>query len=71
MGSYYYINDPKSEFGYIPIPEDEYVEAIFRIAKRKGVKISDKMILEELTKNLTSSKKNFTIKTLKSPALVC
>lgn len=71
MGSYYYVTDIKSELGYTPISEEDYVGAIIRIAKRKGIKISDKMILEEITKKiLTRGKKNAIINTLKSPALV-
>lgn len=50
MGSYYYIEDSDSETGYTPIPEDNYIEAILKIAKRNGVKIAPKMILEEVAK---------------------
>lgn len=35
MGSYYYLMDKNSELGYTPVPEDEYIEAILRIAKEK------------------------------------
>lgn len=48
MGSYYYIEDKSSENGFTPVPEDEYIQAIFRIAKKKGVRITDGMILGEL-----------------------
>jgi len=48
MGSYYYVKDPNSEFGYTPIPEEEYIVAILRIVGKRGVKITDGMILEEL-----------------------
>lgn len=80
MGSYYYVKDKDSEFGYTPIPEDEYVQTLFRVAKRQGLNITDAMILEEVEKmnkkskknqsNLTRSKKNSSIVILKSPALV-
>lgn len=48
MGSYYYLEDPDSEFGTTPVPEDEYLAAVLRIAKKKGIEITDEMILEEL-----------------------
>lgn len=50
MGSYYYIKDETSEFGYTPIPEGEYAVAILRIARKKGTTITDKQILKELEK---------------------
>ncbi|MBI3103325.1 hypothetical protein HYZ05_00115 [Candidatus Daviesbacteria bacterium] len=50
MSSYYYVQDPNSETGFTPIPEDEYIQAVFRVAKNKGVNISGKMIIEELNK---------------------
>ncbi len=48
MSSYYYVQDQESDTGFTPIPEDEYIQAIFRVAKNKGVNISEKMIIEEL-----------------------
>lgn len=48
MSSYYYFDDPNSEFGSIPVPEEDYFAAILRIARRKGIKITDKLILKEL-----------------------
>ncbi len=53
MGSYYYVKDKNSDFGYAPVPEEEYTQAIIHIAKKKGVKITDKMILKEV-ENLDS-----------------
>lgn len=50
MSSYYYLDDPKSELGSIPVPEEVYIAAILQIASRKGIKISDKIILKELEK---------------------
>ena len=49
MGTYWYVNDSKSDGGVLPVFEDDYVSAIFRIAKKKGIRITDKMILEEVT----------------------
>lgn len=50
MGSYYYIGDPESEFGYTPIPEEDYAVVILRIARKCGVKITNKIILKEVEK---------------------
>lgn len=48
MGTYYYVDDPESDCGHLPIYEDDYIAAIFSIAKRSGMKITDKMILAEV-----------------------
>ena len=48
MGTYYYIKDKNSELGFMPVPEDEYVQAVFYIANKHGIKITDEMILKEL-----------------------
>ena len=48
MSSYYYVEDKESEFGFTPIPEDDYMQAVFRIAKKHNLKVTDKMILKEL-----------------------
>lgn len=79
MGSYYYIEDKNSDFGYTPVPEDECLTTIFRVAKIKCIEITDAMILQEIEKtnkekgqlrNLTRRKRNARISVLKSPALV-
>lgn len=60
MGSYYYLDDPNSESGYFPLPEEEYLKAYKDIVKRHGINITDKMILEEYlgkTKGSNSNKK--------------
>lgn len=69
MGSYYYVKDKNSDFGYTPVPEEEYVEAVFCIAKKYGLKITDEMVLGQI-RNLTRRKINARISVLKSPALV-
>lgn len=51
MGTYWYIKDPDSDEGITPVFEDDYVTAIFRIAKENGVKITDEMILKELKRS--------------------
>lgn len=38
MGSYYNVKDKNSDFGYTPIPEEKYIGAIFRIAKKERFK---------------------------------
>ncbi|OGE64430.1 hypothetical protein A3I48_00470 [Candidatus Daviesbacteria bacterium RIFCSPLOWO2_02_FULL_36_7] len=48
MSDYYYIDDKESDFGYIPVLGDDFVAAILSIAKRRGVKITDEMILNEI-----------------------
>lgn len=58
MGSYY-VNDPESEFGLKPVPEDEYAQAIFCIANKRGLRITDELILKELgrsSENLDNNK---------------
>ena len=84
MGSHYYVNDPNSELGYTPVPEDEYMQTVFGIANKHGIKITDEMILAELEKQSTKSRKKISSKAsltkalkidniilLKSPALAC
>lgn len=58
MSSYYYVQDPDSEYGLTPIPEDEYIQAVFRVAKTKGVNITDKMIIEELNQKNQKKEKS-------------
>lgn len=48
MSSHCYIQDPNSEFGSVPVAEEDYITAILRIARRKGIKITDQLILREL-----------------------
>lgn len=50
MTTYYYLDDADSEFGYTPVPEEEYVMAIFKITEKQGIKITDEMILSEIKK---------------------
>lgn len=58
MSSYYYLEDPESEFGSIPVPEEDYIAAILRIARKKRLKITDQMILKELEEMRKEEKKN-------------
>lgn len=48
MGTYYYIKDEKSEDGFQPVYEDDYIQALYSISKKRGLEINDEMILEEL-----------------------
>lgn len=57
MGTYYYFDDPDSESGSSPVYEDDLFHALFSIVGKKGLKISDKMILDEVYKKKPKSKK--------------
>lgn len=48
MTDYYFYDDPDSDSGYQPVPMDDVVAAMQRIAKREGVVFSDDEILREL-----------------------
>lgn len=48
MSDYYYFHNKNEEWGFTPVPGDEYILALKRIAKKHGLKITDKMILEEV-----------------------
>lgn len=63
MGTYYYLKDKQSKEGFLPVYEDDYIQALYSIVKKHGLKISDKMILEELKgkKKLRGSKNRCTI----------
>jgi len=50
MGTYWYVKDPESDSGLSPVFEDDFVHALFSIAKKHGLKITDKMILDEVYK---------------------
>ena len=57
MGTYYYVDDPESEGGHLPVYEDDYIVAIFKIAKKSGVNITDKMILAEVKSDWKKTEK--------------
>ena len=42
------LKDQGTPWGYTPQPDENYVQAILSIAKKHGVKITDKMIQDEL-----------------------
>ncbi len=48
MGTYYYLNDSEEEGGVLPVYEDNFIQAIFNIAEKRGIKITDKIILKEV-----------------------
>mgnify|MGYP001608000605 CR=1 FL=1 len=48
MGTYYYIENKNSKEELQPVYEDDYIKALYSIAKKNGLKITDKMILKEL-----------------------
>lgn len=70
MGTYYYVDDPESEDGYLPIYEDDYISAIFQLAEKAGVKITDKMILAEVKSHWRKPKKEKLIKVKKRAAAI-
>ena len=49
MGSHFFLQDQAkdNEWGYIPIPEVDMVDAIYAISKKHGIEITDEMIIEE------------------------
>lgn len=51
MGTYYYIKDPDLKEKYLPVYEDDFIEALFAIAEKYGIEITDEMILEEIKKD--------------------
>jgi len=59
MGDYYCLPDAKSETGSTPIPVDEYVGTILKIARKKGVNITDKEILQESDATYKKSQSRF------------
>ena len=48
MGTYYYIKDPDDDNSLSPIYEDDYINALYSIAKKHGIHITDEMIRKEL-----------------------
>lgn len=50
MGSYYFFKDPdpENEWKYLPVPEEEVFRALRKIAKKHRVRITDRMILDEV-----------------------
>ena len=50
MGSYYYLEDPKSESGFFPLSEEDFWKAFDAAANRYGLDVSevtDEMIIKE------------------------
>jgi hypothetical protein len=50
MTCYYYLKDPKSEdeTGMTTVSEEDYVAALYSIAKKNGLRITNSMILKEI-----------------------
>lgn len=57
MSGYYYLEDPESESGFLPLPEEEFLKAYTAIVKRHGIEITDRMIIEEYLGNASKAKK--------------
>ena len=58
MGTYYYLKDKKSDEGLQPVYEDDYLQTIFSIAKKNGLKINDGIILKELNRKKAKTRKS-------------
>lgn len=50
MSDYYYLNDDESELGSSPVLGDDYIRVLRSMIKKNGIKITDKIILEEIFK---------------------
>lgn len=48
MSDYYYFEDKEGNFGFTPIPGEDYIRALMIIAKKHGIKITDEIILDEV-----------------------
>lgn len=48
MSDYYFIKNDQSQLGYDPVLVEDWLKAVEHIARRKGVKITQSMILAEL-----------------------
>lgn len=48
MSDYYYFPDKNDEWGFTPVLGDDYICALKSIAKKHGIKITNKMILKEV-----------------------
>lgn len=48
MSDYFYLDDPENDMGMTPIPSEEMVGAIRKIARREGVEITDGQIINEV-----------------------
>lgn len=50
MSDYFYLtdSDPKNDMGMIPIPSEEMMGAIRKIARKEGVEITDEQIINEV-----------------------
>lgn len=57
MGDSYYLKDSNEKAGFLSVPTEEYLRAIFSLAEKHGLKIKDKDILEELSSK-EQTKKN-------------
>lgn len=53
MSDYYYFEDKDEDFGFTPVLGEDYIHALITIAKKNGIRITDKMILNEVYKKPT------------------
>ncbi len=57
MSDYYYFNDKDEEWGFTPVLGEDYIRALITIAKKKGIRITNRMVLEELYGSQTKDKR--------------
>lgn len=57
MSDYYYFQDKDDEWGFTPVLGEDYIHALKSIAKKYGVKITNKMVLKEIYGEQVISKK--------------
>lgn len=55
MSDYYYLEDKGGSSDSWPILGDDYIEALFSIVKKNGVRITNEMIFEEINKKYPSN----------------
>ena len=48
MSDYYYFKDKEEEFGVTTVLGDDYIHALHSIAKKRGLNITDEMVLQEI-----------------------
>ena len=57
MSDYYYFKDKDDEWGLTLVLGEDYIRALKSIARKHGVKITDKMVLKEIYGEQVASKR--------------
>lgn len=58
MSDYYYLEDKEDDSNISPVLGDDYIIALISIAKKRGIKITDEMVLKEVRKGRVPSNKS-------------